>query len=61
MLHTTFGVVVLSAALFISPSDAVTLSVCLLGSAVVSRILLMFELHYLSDFEFDDEKVDGVN
>ncbi|EMD89699.1 hypothetical protein COCC4DRAFT_113968, partial [Bipolaris maydis ATCC 48331] len=44
ILHLVMGTVILSSALFISPSDAVVLSIRLLSSAVICRILLMFEL-----------------
>ncbi|KAH7125147.1 hypothetical protein B0J11DRAFT_433685 [Dendryphion nanum] len=47
ILHLVMGTVVLSSALFISPSDAVIVSIRLLCSAVTCRVLLMFELHVL--------------
>ncbi|EUC46108.1 hypothetical protein COCMIDRAFT_36196 [Bipolaris oryzae ATCC 44560] len=50
ILHLVMGTVVLSSALFISPSDAVVLSIRLLSSAVVCRVLLMFELHIIRHF-----------
>ncbi|EMD65735.1 hypothetical protein COCSADRAFT_87553, partial [Bipolaris sorokiniana ND90Pr] len=50
ILHLVMGTVVLSSALFISPSDAVVLSIRLLSSAVVCRILLIFELHIIRHF-----------
>lgn len=45
MLHIISGMVLLSSALFISPRDAVLISVRFFGSAVVCRLFVMVELH----------------
>ncbi|KAL6415677.1 hypothetical protein AUP68_02243 [Ilyonectria robusta] len=56
VLHIVIGTVVLSSALFISPSDAVVVSLRFFASGVVCRIFLMFELHGMGKFVEPEEK-----